>query len=503
MLKKLLIANRGEIALGIIRIARNMGIKTVAIYSEVDANSLHVKYADEAYSLGSPRPGQSYLNIDKIIGIARESGADSIHPGYGFLAENAEFVKACEQEGIIFVGPSSEATAKLGDKVQAKRLAQRAGVPVIPGAEEPSQDVSDAIRAASELGYPVLVKAVAGGGGKAMRIVREPREMSDAFRIAREESQAAFGIGDVYIEKLIESPRHIEVQIMADSSGDVVHLYERECSIQRRHQKIIEECPCPILTEDERERITGYAKDLAVASGYTNAGTFEFLRDKEGEFYFLEANCRLQVEHAITEMVTGANLVEWQLLIASGEKNPYRQEDIGMKGHAIEVRVYAEDPFKEFLASPGEVLSFIPAMGHGVRVYSALFSGAVVPPHYDPLIAKVATWGTSRKNAIDRMTQALDECVITGVSTTIPYCKELILHEKFLSSDIDTGFVDTLSIKPDSADSNMIPFIAAVLDSYLSDSPVEESVKGGQRKRESDWRWKMSGRLDTLRSTGV
>ena len=499
MIKKLLVANRGEIALRIVRVARRMGVKTVAIYSDIDANSLHVKLADEAYSLGNPRAEQSYLNIDKIITVAKESRAEAIHPGYGFLAENADFVRACEQEGIIFVGPGSETTAKLGDKVQARKLAQSISVPVIPGAGEPSPDVPSAMKTASEVGYPVLIKAVNGGGGKAMRPVRTPDEMADAFNIASRESQAAFGTGDVYVEKLLESPRHIEVQIMADSRGEVIHLFERECSIQRRHQKVIEECPCPILDEDSRNRITDYARSLASASGYTNAGTFEFLRDRNGRFYFLEANCRLQVEHPITEMATGTNLIEWQLLIASGEKHPCRQEDIVLKGHAIEVRVYAEDPFGGFLASPGKILSYIPAMGHDVRVDSALFSGAIVPSCYDPLIAKITTWGHDRKSAIEKMQQALDECVITGVSTTMPYCKQLLSHESFLAGDIDTGFVDEVSVEADPSDGVLVPFIAAALERYLGNSTPEKPVTESPIRHDPCRNWRMSGRVNLLR----
>jgi acetyl-CoA carboxylase biotin carboxylase subunit len=499
MIRKLLVANRGEIALRIVRVARRMGIGTVAVYSDIDANSLHVKLADEAYSLGNPRAEQSYLNIDKIIAIARDSGAEAIHPGYGFLAENADFVRACEQENIIFVGPSSETTAKLGDKVQARKLAQSIGVPVIPGAGKPSPEVSSAMETASEVGYPVLIKAVNGGGGKAMRPVRNPDEMADAFNIASKESQAAFGTGDVYVEKLLESPRHIEVQIMADSRGEIIHLFERECSIQRRHQKVIEECPCPILDEDARNRITNYARDLASASGYTNAGTFEFLRDKDGIFYFLEANCRLQVEHPITEMATGTNLIEWQLLIASNETHPCRQEEIALNGHAIEVRVYAEDPFGGFLASPGKILSYIPAMGHDVRVDSALFRGAIVPSCYDPLIAKITTWGRDRKSAIEKMQQALDECVITGVSTTMPYCKQLLSHERFLAGDIDTRFVEEVSFETGSTDGVLVPFIAAALERYLGNSASGKSAEKPPVRYDPGRNWRMSGRINLLR----
>jgi len=495
MFGKLLVANRGEIALRIIEVARAMGVRTVAVYSEADANSLHRRAADEAYLIGEARPEKSYLNIEKIIEVAKKAEVDAVHPGYGFLSENADFAQACEEAGIAFVGPRSETVRMLGDKARARKLASDVGVPVIPGTVEPIRDEGEAREAASQMGYPVLIKAVAGGGGKAMRIVRSPDEMNQAFRVATEEAKISFGIGGLYIEKMLSSPRHIEVQILADSSGNIIHLFERECSVQRRYQKLIEETPCVILSAAERSRITEWAKRIAEASGYLNAGTFEFLRDGEGNFYFLEANCRLQVEYTVTEIVTGVNIIKQQILIASGERIPYKQDEVRLNGHAIEVRVYAEDPFDGFRPSVGRVSVYKEPGLEGLRIDTALSEGSYVSPYYDPLIAKVVVWASDRRSAIGKMRKALAEYRIEGVTTTIPYSLDVLSDERFLSGRYDTMLVEEALREKTAAgqvgDRGTTPVPdgdaeEAVIEAIITGTVVSIEVEVGEEVREGE-----------------
>ena len=441
MFSKILIANRGEIAIRLIRACREMGIANVAVFSEADRSSLHVRYADEAYCIGPAPSGQSYLNMDAILETARRSRAEAIHPGYGFLAENAEFAQRCEATGVKFVGPPSSAIRALGSKTSGRRLATDAGVPVVPGA---IQDLSDTEigPCAQEIGLPVVIKATAGGGGKGMRVVRELAELPSAIRAARSEAESAFGDAAIYIEKYLAAPRHVEMQILADRLGHVIYLGERECSVQRRHQKVIEEAPSPIVDEPLRCRIGEAAVRLARAAGYVNAGTMEFLVDADRNFYFLEANTRLQVEHPVTEIVAGLDLVKAQFAIAAGEPLRYRQEDVKLQGAAIECRIYAEDPFQGFVPSPGRITGLREPGGAGVRLESGVYVGYEVPVHYDPLIAKLITWGCDRLEAAHRMRRALMEYTIHGIQTTIPFHRRVMADPEFLEGKIDTTYID-------------------------------------------------------------
>ncbi len=440
--RKLLIANRGEIAVRILRACRELGIRTVAVYSEVDRSSLHVRTADEAYPIGPPPARESYLVIEKLIDVARKSGADAVHPGYGFLAENADFARACRDAGLVFVGPTPEAIELMGDKVAARKTVRQVGVPTVPGTTDEVEDVSEALRVAAEIGYPILIKAAAGGGGKGMRVVRSPEEFADAFRAASSEATSAFGYGGVYLERLMETVRHVEVQILADHHGNVIHLGERECSIQRRHQKLLEESPSPAVNDELRARLGEAAVNAARAAGYTNAGTVEFLLDPHGNFYFLEVNTRIQVEHPVTEMVTGIDLVAEQIKIAAGEPLSIKQEDVRLRGAAIECRIASEDPYNNFLPSTGCITFVQEPSGPGVRVDSALFEGFEVTLYYDPMIAKVIVWAEDRPKAIQRMKRALREFKILGVSTNIPFHLWLLDHPKFLKGEVDTAFLE-------------------------------------------------------------
>jgi acetyl-CoA carboxylase biotin carboxylase subunit len=441
-LKKILIANRGEIALRVMRSAREMGIKTVAVFSEADRNALHVRYADEAICIGAPPSSQSYLVIEKILEVAQQTGADGIHPGYGFLSENADFSDRVTAAGIIFIGPTGDSMRMMGSKLAAKAAARKRNVPLVPGTEDAITDVTEAKKLASEIGFPVLIKASAGGGGKGMRIVDEGSHFEEQLNRAISEAVSAFGDGSVFIERYVSSPRHIEIQILGDKHGNIVHLFERECSVQRRHQKVIEEAPSSVLTEKLREEMGRCAVEIAKACNYVGAGTVEFLVDEKKNFYFLEMNTRLQVEHPVTEMITGLDLVKEQIKIARGEKLSFSQKDLKINGHAIEARVYAEDPLNNFLPDIGRLQTYRIPQGPGVRVDDGFEEGMDIPIYYDPMLAKLIAYGKDRGEVIARMIRAIEEYEISGVSTTLPFCKFVMQHERFVSGNFDTHFVD-------------------------------------------------------------
>ena len=441
MFKKILIANRGEIAVRVIKACQELGIKTVAVYSESDKTALHVQLADEAILLGASPPLESYLNIDKIIAIAHQTKAEAIHPGYGFLAENSNFAKRCEKEGIIFIGPNSKSMALVGDKLRSRQTMSAANIPIIPGMQQKVADFGQLQKEAEKIGYPVLLKASAGGGGKGMRVVYSSDELKEAMEAGMREAKSALGDESVYLEKFIEEPRHVEFQVVADHHGNVVHLFERECSIQRRHQKIIEESPSVALDDALRSKMGETAKRVIKESGYTNAGTVEFLLDKNKNFYFLEVNARIQVEHPVTEFVTGIDLVKLQIRIAAGEPLPFRQEDVQQKGHAIECRIYAEDPENNFLPSLGTIHFVQEPTGPWVRTDSGLFSGIEVSMYYDPILSKLIVWGQDRNDAIHRMKNALENYIILGIKTQIPFLKAVIEHSEFVTGNTDTNFL--------------------------------------------------------------
>jgi acetyl-CoA carboxylase biotin carboxylase subunit len=441
MFRKILIANRGEIAVRLIRACRDMGVSPVAVYSEADRNALHVRLADEAYFIGPAPAAESYLVGGKIIDAAKRSGAEAIHPGYGFLSEREWFARAVGDAGLTFIGPSPESIEMMGDKTNARVAAVRAGAPIVPGTTEPIRDEAEARRIGAEIGYPVMLKASAGGGGKGMRIVRAEAEMAPAFQMAGAEARAAFGDASVYIEKLIERPRHIEIQVAADRHGHTIHLGERECSIQRRHQKVIEECPASFNDAGLRERMGRAAVEIARAAGYYSLGTIEFLVDADRNFYFLEMNTRLQVEHPVTELVTGVDLVREQIRIAAGEKLALRQEDVRWNGSAIECRVYAEDPDRNFLPSPGRITRLRTPAGPGIRDDSGVYQGWDVPLYYDPMISKLAAWGATREQAIARMKRALGEYHVGGIRTTIPFFLQVLDDAEFQRGETDTGYI--------------------------------------------------------------
>ena len=441
MFNKILIANRGEIALRVICACRELGIKTVAVYSEADEHSLHVRFADEDVCIGPARSMDSYLNVPAIISAAEITGADAIHPGYGFLSESAYLAEVCEACHIKFIGPDPNVIRLMGDKARARRAMKKAGVPVLPGSDGPVAGEDQALKIAKELGYPVIIKAVAGGGGRGMRVVRSSDELSKAFRTAMREAEAAFGVGDVYLEKYVEQPRHIEIQVLGDHHGNVVHLGERECSIQRRHQKLIEEAPSVALTEKQRRRLGATVVDAARAVQYANAGTFEFLMDPSGHFYFLEANTRLQVEHPVTEFITGVDIVKEQIQVAAGRRLSFKQGDIEFKGHAIECRINAEDP-ETFVPSPGVIHAFSVPGGPGVRVDSYAHSECTVSPYYDSLIAKIITYGRDRTEAIARMKRTLEMTVVAGIKTSIPLHLKVLNDPDFVAGRLHTGFME-------------------------------------------------------------
>ncbi len=452
MFRKVLVANRGEIAVRVVRALRECGIPSVAVYSDVDRASLHVRMADEAVHIGPAPSSESYLVAAKILDAAARTGADAIHPGYGFLSENAEFAQACADAGITFIGPPASAIQSMGSKTAARQLAARAGAPVVPGTSQALQDADEARRIARAIGYPVMLKAAAGGGGKGMRLVHSEADLAGALRDASSEAERSFKNSEVYIEKAIVRPRHIEIQILGDQHGNIIHLGERECSVQRRHQKVIEECPSPLVSSipGMRERMGEAAVQVARAAGYYNAGTIEFLANDAGEFYFLEMNTRLQVEHPVTELVTAMDLVHWQLRIAAGEPLTIRQEDVRWHGWAVECRLYAEDPDTNFLPSPGRIQQLATPSGPGIRLDSGVYPGWTVPMDYDPLLAKLATWAETRPMAIDRMRRALTETSVSGIKTNIAFFQAILADEQFRAGALHTGFIDEFFQRPGS-----------------------------------------------------
>jgi acetyl-CoA carboxylase biotin carboxylase subunit len=440
---KVLIANRGEIALRVIRACRELGIRTVAVYSEADRESLHVRFADDDVCIGPAPSRMSYLRIPAIIAAAEITGADAIHPGYGFLAENAEFADTCRASNIVFIGPTGEQIRQMGDKASARRLAREAGVPTVPGSEGVLGDADEALAVAEGIGFPVIIKATAGGGGKGMRIAPDPDQFAQLFSLAQNEALSAFGNGDVYVEKYLTRPRHVEIQVLGDTHGRVIHLGERDCSVQRRHQKLIEESPSPALDDQLRCRMGESAVRLAAAIGYVGAGTIEFLLDEDGSFYFMEMNTRIQVEHPVTEMVTSFDLVKEQIRVAAGEPMSIPNGDYSrLRGHAIECRVNAEDPYRNFQPCPGLITAYHPPGGPGVRVDTHIYAGYTVPPHYDSLLAKVIVHGRDRQEALARMGQALDSFILEGVTTTIPFLARVIRHPDFAAGKVDTRFLE-------------------------------------------------------------
>jgi acetyl-CoA carboxylase, biotin carboxylase subunit len=492
---KVLVANRGEVAVRVIRACREMGIRSVAVFSEADRAALHVRLADEAVPIGPAPARESYLRIDRVVDAARATGAGAVHPGYGFLAENAELARACDDSGIVFIGPRSGTIALLGEKTSARREAVAAGVPVVPGTLEPIADEGLLAREADRIGYPVMLKAAAGGGGKGLRLVGARADLAAALARARSEAKGAFGDESVYLEKAIERPRHVEIQVLADHHGGVVHLFERECSVQRRHQKLLEESPSPLLTPELRERMGELAVTLVRRTGYVNAGTLEFLVDAGRNPYFLEMNTRLQVEHPVTEMVTGIDIVKMQIRIARGEPLPFRQQDLAPRGHAIECRVYAEDPDTGFLPSPGRIVALRPAGGPGVRDDSGYDTGGEVPIHYDPLVSKLVVWADSRPEAIQRMRRAVAEYRVVGIRTTLPFFERVLSHPGFVAGEHDTGLVDAVLAasgrRPDRAIG--VAVAAAAIRTLEERRAARESPAGPAAPRSGARAWRTAG----------
>jgi acetyl-CoA carboxylase, biotin carboxylase subunit len=447
MFKKILVANRGEIALRVIFACRELGIKTVAVYSEADENSLHVRFADEDICIGPARSAESYLNVPAIISAAEITGADAIHPGYGFLSESAYLAEVCEACHIRFIGPDPNVIRLLGDKAKARRAMKKAGVPMLAGSDGPVESEEKALKTARDIGYPVMIKAVAGGGGRGMRVVKTPADLPHAYKTAQREAEAAFGVGDVYLEKYLESPRHIEFQVLGDHHGNVIHLGERECSIQRRHQKLLEESPSVAVTDKVRRKMGGVVADAARAVQYTNAGTFEFLMDERGNFFFMEVNTRIQVEHPVTEMVTGIDIVKEQLRIAAGERLSFKQSEVTFTGHAIECRVNAEDP-DTFVPSPGVIRAFSLPGGPGIRIDTAAHSECTISPYYDSIVAKVIAHGRDRQEAVARMKRTLEMSVIEGIRTTIPLHLKILSDQDFIAGRLSTHFMERYQSKP-------------------------------------------------------
>ncbi len=498
MFKKILIANRGEIACRVIRACREMNIETVAVFSEADREALHVRMADEAYRIGPAASNESYLVGEKLIDIARQSGAEAIHPGYGFLSENANFVRDVSSAGLTFIGPPPEAMEAMGGKISARRIAIDAGVPVVPGTTEPLASFEDAESTASEIGYPIMLKASAGGGGKGMRLVNSETDLRSAYENARSESMASFGDDAVYIEKAVVRPRHIEIQVFSDTHGNHVHLGERECSIQRRHQKVIEEAPSPIDSAELRAAMGECAVKVARAVDYVGAGTVEFLvSDIDKSFYFLEMNTRLQVEHPVTELVTGIDLVREQINVAAGMQLSFAQEDVRLKGHAIECRIYAEDPDNNFLPSPGRLLRLRVPHGPGVRDDGGVYEGAEVSIFYDPMISKFAVWGRDRGEAIDRMRRALDEYEIAGIKTTLPFFREVLRDEAFIAGKLDTGFISHFEKRRTQSKTGPDDVRAAMLAAALSFDANKNDLPEPQRPVS---KWGKAARLAGLRN---
>ena len=505
MFKKVLIANRGEIAVRVMRTLRELGIGSVAVYSEADRNSLHVRYADEAYCIGPAPSRESYLRIDRIIEVCKQTGAEAVHPGYGFLSENTEFAAACEANGITFIGPPAGAILTMGSKTEARKKMIAAGVPVVPGTEDAIETAEEAFEIAKGMGFPVLVKAAAGGGGKGMRRVDEADKFIEAFSGAQREAASAFGDDSCYIEKWILQPKHVEIQVLSDKHGNHVHLFERECSVQRRHQKVVEESPCPIIRHDVRMAMGEVAVKAAQAVDYVGAGTVEFLLDVNQNFYFLEMNTRLQVEHPITELVTGVDLVEQQLRIAAGEPLPFKQEDLRQKGHAIEVRVYAEDPDNNFLPSPGRITRLQAPTGSGVRDDNGYYSGSEVSLHYDPMVSKFIVHAETREKAIGRMLRCLDEYIVQGIETNIDFLKDCLRYPGFIDGHYDTGvvsgileFIEQRRASEPSPNEDVDALIAATLHKYLHRGSAARSSEAADSAQQ-DSLWTRYGRYRQLR----
>ena len=509
MFKKILIANRGEIAVRVIRACHEMGIAAVAVYSEVDRAALHVRKADEAYPIGPAAATESYLNIPKILDVAARSQADAIHPGYGFLSENPKFARACAAAGVKFIGPTAAAMDAMGSKTRARQAMERAGVPFVPGTSRGLDSVEEAEQVAARIGYPIMLKAAAGGGGKGMRLVHVPADLGSALQAAQSEAERAFGDGEVYIEKAILNPRHIEMQVLADEHGHTVYLGERECSLQRRHQKVVEEAPSLVVDPDMRRRMGEVAVRVAQSAGYTNAGTVEFLVDRQKNFYFLEMNTRLQVEHPVTELVTGLDLVHLQIRIAAGEPLPFRQEDVQLRGHAIECRIYAEDPDNNYFPSPGKITLLLLPSGPGIRRDSGMYEGWTVPMDYDPLLAKLIGYGTDRDQAIGRLTRALNEYFVGGIKTNISLFRRILSNPEFRAAEIDTGFLDRLlkekaksgDVQPD-AETTEVAVIAAGMFAALGLSAAsagERVLNGSTTQSATISKWKTTAKNEALR----
>jgi acetyl-CoA carboxylase biotin carboxylase subunit len=505
MFKKILIANRGEIAVRVMRACRELGISSVAVYSEVDRAALHVRKADEAYLIGPAPASESYLRADKILDVARQSGAEAIHPGYGFLSENAKFAQACADAGIKFIGPTPHSMEMMGSKTRARQHMEKAGIPFVPGTARGLTSPEEAETVAERVGYPVMLKASAGGGGKGMRLVHTREELRSALESAQSEAQRSFGDSEVYIEKAIVNPRHIEMQILADEHGNTVWLGERECSIQRRHQKVLEEAPSPIVDPDMRRRMGEVAVRVAQAANYTNAGTIEFLVDQQKNFYFLEMNTRLQVEHPVTELTTGLDLVHLQIRIASGEKLPFTQSDVSIRGHAIECRIYAEDPDNNYFPSPGRIDVLLQPSGPGIRRDSGMYEGWNVPMDYDPLLAKLIGYGTDRKQAIMRLQRALYEYFVAGIKTNISLFQRILRDDDFQAGKIDTGFLDRPILKADPSKAARVPEmrIAAIAAGMFAVLDPASSSSGARNDRPAPVpatsNWKEKGRAEALR----
>jgi len=499
MIKKILVANRGEIAIRIMRSCREMGIESVAVYSEADRNSMHVRFADQAYCIGPAPSNESYLVIDNIIAAAKKSGADAIHPGYGFLSENAEFSERCEKEGIIFIGPSAYAINTMGDKITARKKMQSANVPVVPGTTEPITDIKEAVETIHKIGLPVMIKASAGGGGKGMRLVKREEDIISSVSGAKSEAKSAFGNDAVYIEKYIDSPHHIEFQIVADKHGNCVHLFERECSVQRRHQKVVEETPSPLMTDKVRMEMGAHAVAAAQAVNYSGAGTIEFIVDDNLNYYFLEMNTRLQVEHPITERVVGVDLVKTQIDIANGKELPFKQEDLKQHGHAIEVRIYAEDPDNNFRPSPGKIQHITEPLGLGVRHDGYVYAGYEIPIYYDPMISKLIVWASTRSEAIDRMKRALHAYKITGIKTSIPFLNRIMEVPDFVNGKYNTHFIQDNEelLKPKEDASRRLKDVAAMTAFFDYLSKIESVKKDKFCKRPTS-NWKNYGRRSNL-----
>ncbi len=491
MIKKILIANRGEIAIRVMRSCREMGIRSVAVYSEADRASAHVQYADEAYCIGPAASNESYLNYEKIISVAKETGADAIHPGYGFLSENAEFSNRCKEEGIIFIGPDAHAINTMGDKITARKTMIAAGVPVVPGTAKPIIDLDDAVETIHKIGLPVMVKASAGGGGKGMRLVEKEEDIISSVKAAKSEALAAFGNDAVYVEKYIDSPHHIEFQILADQHGNCIHLFERECSVQRRHQKVVEETPSPIMRPDVRAEMGRHAVAAAKAVNYAGAGTIEFITDDDLNYYFLEMNTRLQVEHPITEQVVGVDLVREQIHIANGEKLRFRQEDLTQHGHAIEVRVYAEDPDNNFMPSPGKIKHIHLPLGLGIRHDGYVYDGYEIPIYYDPMISKLVAWGNNRQEAIQRMKRALEVYSISGVKTSIPFLLRIMNVPDFQKGGYTTHFIQnhTEALKKPEEEHEELDDLAAIVSLvHHTNNLLKAAGPAASSNHESAWK---------------